>query len=86
MVAKLNMPGETKRSAKSRSNYFFDLSVFLGRNYSGMPIIPAADVASAARIIKLAGHTVKLICSRGKQMITPWHSPWDANQKRSVSG
>jgi hypothetical protein len=44
-----------------------DLSLY-GRNYSGMPIIPAANIASAARNIKLGGHAVKAICSSDQQI------------------
>src|SRR5262245_32847411 len=67
---KPNLPGVTKRSANSRFNYFFALSVSFGRNYSGMPITPATNVALAARIIKLLEQAVKPICSGGEQILT----------------
>src|SRR5262245_21729016 len=70
MPTKPNLPGVTKLRAKSRFNYFFALSVSFGRNYSGMPIIPATNVALAARIIKLLEQAVKSICSRGEQILT----------------
>jgi hypothetical protein len=62
------LPGAIKRSAKSSNQLFFLFDLYIwAEAFLGMPIIPATDLASAARIIELVGDSVKLICLKGQQ-------------------
>jgi hypothetical protein len=71
MPAKLDQARRDESRRGIQFELFLRLSVSLGRDYSGMPVIPAVNLALAARIIKLAGHAVKAICSGEQQTLSP---------------